>query len=241
MEHQMSESIEVSRVIPASPEAIYKAWLSGGEHGQMTGSTATYNDSDDTFTAWDGYIFGKTLEKQPHARILQSWRTTEFSEENPPSTLEVLLDPQGNGTLVTLKQSGLPAGQSASYQAGWEEHYFNPMTAHFQSTRAKLNEMGHAVSDAAEAATDAFEIAGEQVQKSAQQAVRSVKKTAKKASSAVKKLVAKAKKTLASRGAKKKKVAARKAAPKRKASKVKSKARPAPKKKNPAAKKKKKR
>ena len=79
----MSESIEVSRIVPASAEAIYKAWLSGSEHGQMTGSTATYNDSDDTFTAWEGYISGKTLEKEPFSRIVQAWRTTEFLESDP--------------------------------------------------------------------------------------------------------------------------------------------------------------
>src|SRR3954462_11755070 len=102
----MSESIEVSRVFPATPEAIYKAWLSASEHGQMTGSTATYNDADDTFTAWDGYISGRTLEKQPFSRIFQSWRTTEFQESDPPSTLEILLHPQEDGTLVKLKHTG---------------------------------------------------------------------------------------------------------------------------------------
>ncbi len=210
----MSESIEVSRVIPGTPEAIYKAWLSGSEHGQMTGSTATYSDADDGFTAWDGYITGKTLEKQPYSRILQSWRTTEFQESEPPSTLEVLLAPEGDGTRVTLKHAGTPAGQTDAYRQGWEEHYFDPMTKYFGSARAKFNEMGHAVSEAAEAAGDAIELAGDQVQKSAKQAVKSVKKTAKKASSAVKKLVARAKKTLAARGKKKKpapKKAARKA------------------------------
>ena len=177
----------------------------------MTGSTATYNDADETFTAWDGYIWGRTLEKEPYARILQSWRTTEFEDDDPDSTVEVLFQPEGSGTRVTVKQTGTPAGQTDAYRSGWEEHYFDPMTTYFQSARAKLNEMGHAVSDAAEAATDAFELAGDQVQKTAKQAVRSVKKTAKKASSAVKKFVAKAKKTLAARG-KKKKAAAKKPA-----------------------------
>ena len=200
----MSESIEVSRVIPGTPEAIYKAWLSGSEHGQMTGSTATYNDADDSFTAWDGYIYGKTLEKAPYSRILQSWRSTEFQEADPPSTLEILLAPEGDGTRVTLKHAGTPAGQTDAYRSGWEEHYFHPMTKYFGSARAKFNEMGHAVTEAAEAAGDAIERAGDQVQKTTKQAVRSVKKTAKKASSAVKKLVAKAKKTLAARSKKKK-------------------------------------
>lgn len=231
----MSESIEVSRIVPASAEAIYKAWLSGSEHGQMTGSTATYNEADDTFTAWEGYISGKTLQKEPFSRILQAWRTTEFLETDPDSQLEILLDPQGDATMVTLRQSNIPVGQGDSYRSGWEEHYFEPMIAYSKSARAKLNQAGHAISDAAE-----------QVQKGANDAARSVRKTAKKATSAVKKFVAKAKKTLARKAKTKaksrpklklklkgsvKKVAAKKkvAAPKRKV-------KPAAKKKAPARK-----
>lgn len=236
----MSESIEVSRIVPASAEAIYKAWLSASEHGQMTGSTATYNEADDTFTAWEGYISGKTLEKEPYSRIVQAWRTTEFLETDPDSTLEILLDPQGDGTMVTLRQSNIPIGQGDSYLSGWEQHYFEPMIAYSNSARAKLNQVGHAVSDAAEAAGDAIGDAAEQVQKSANEAARSVRKTAKKAASAVKKFVAKAKKSLAARKAKpKKKVAAKKkAAPKKKKTAPKKKSKPAAKKKKAAAKKK---
>ncbi len=37
----MSESIEVSGVVPATPEAVCAAWLDGAEHGAMTGSEAS--------------------------------------------------------------------------------------------------------------------------------------------------------------------------------------------------------
>lgn len=234
----MSESIEVSRLVPSPAEAIYKAWLSGPEHGRMTGSTATYNDADDSFTAWEGYISGKTLEKQPYSRIVQSWRTTEFLESDPDSNLEILLEPQGEGTMVTLRQSNIPDGQGDAYRSGWEEHYFEPMIAYSQSARAKLDAAGHAVSDAVEAVGEAAEAAGEAVGEAAEKvtagakkAAKSVSKTAKKATSAVKKLVAKAKKKLAARKTKKK------AAPKKKAAKKKT---APPRKKKGAAKKKRK-
>ena len=170
----------------------------------MTGSTATYNEADDTFTAWEGYISGKTLEKEPFSRIVQAWRTTEFLESDPDSTVEILFDPQGEGTMVTVRHSNLPSGQEESHRQGWEQHYFEPMVEYAKSARAKLNQAGHAMSDAAEAAGDAIGGAAEQVQKSANEAARSVRKTAKKAASAVKKFVARAKKTLAARKPKKK-------------------------------------
>lgn len=227
----MSESIEVSQVIPATPQAVYKAWLSAAQHGQMTGgNAATYDETEESFTAWDGYISGKTLERQPYSRLVQSWRTTEFGEDDPDSTLEVLLDPHPDGTLVTLKHSNIPQGQGESYKSGWFEHYFSPMTQHFQSTRARINQMENVVNEAADAATGVIESAGDQIEKTAKQAVKSVQKTAKKAQSAVKKFVAQAKKKFAgstrpaakkvSAVVKKVKARAKKAAPKKAAKKA---------------------
>ncbi len=73
----MSETIETSRIIPASPERIFNAWLSAEEHGKMSNGGATY-EPDGRFTASDGYIAGKTLEAVPNRRFVQAWRTTEF-------------------------------------------------------------------------------------------------------------------------------------------------------------------
>jgi hypothetical protein len=231
----MSESIEVTRVIPAKPERIINAWLSGGEHGLMTSSSATYDESTGAFTAWDGYISGKTLEVEGARRFVQSWRTTEFPDGAPDSKLEVRLDEVPEGTKVTLVQTEIPDGQGESYEVGWMDHYFDPMTDYFQSARSKIKDAGIAVTEAAEKmgeqVSETLEAAGEEVQKAAE----AVQKSAKKASKQVKKLVATAKKKIqaASKKAAKKKPAARKAAPKRKASpkRAAAKKKPAPKKK----------
>lgn len=131
-----TESITVSAVIPASPERIYKAWMSGKEHGAMTGSFATaVSKVGGKFTAWEGYISGKTLELEPGARIVQSWRSTDFAEDAPDSRLEVLLVPSKTGTRVTLKHSELPAGSSAEYRKGWIDFYFKPMKEYFGKTK----------------------------------------------------------------------------------------------------------
>ena len=87
-----TESLTVSAVIPAAPEAIYKAWMSSRGHSAMTGNGATVVARvGGKHTAWDGYIRGKTLELEPGKRIVQSWRTTDFAEEAKDSRLEVIL------------------------------------------------------------------------------------------------------------------------------------------------------
>jgi activator of HSP90 ATPase len=127
-----TESFEMSAVIPAAPEVIYTAWMSGKEHGAMTGSAATVVAKvGGTFTAWDGYISGKTLELEPGKRIVQSWRSTDFASDTPDSRLEVTLSATRGGTKVTLKHGDLPAGSTAEYKKGWIDYYFTPMKEYF--------------------------------------------------------------------------------------------------------------
>jgi len=119
-------------VLPASPEMIYKAWLSSDGHTAMTGSPAKVTGKvGGKFTAWDGYIFGKTLELEKPYRILQAWRTSEFPEDAQDSSVEILLDEVKEGTKVTLKHYGMPTDQVDSYKQGWEDFYFKPMRDYF--------------------------------------------------------------------------------------------------------------
>ena len=116
------------------PEVLYKAWLSSKQHSEMTGSAAKVEPRvGGRFSAWDGYITGKTLELHAPNRIVQAWRTGEFAESDPDSRVEIKLESVEGGTKLTLTHSEIPAGQAASYQSGWKEWYFAPMQEYFGS------------------------------------------------------------------------------------------------------------
>jgi len=130
-------TITVSAIIPAEPAVIYKAWMSSKGHSLMTGSGAKIAAKvGGKYTAWDGYISGKTLELEPGERIVQSWRSTDFAKDAEDSRLEVSLSPARGGTKVTLTHSDLPAGSSAEYRKGWLDFYFTPMKRYFSSSGA---------------------------------------------------------------------------------------------------------
>ena len=113
-------------------ERIYKAWLDSTEHGDFTGSPAEIDPKiGGSFSAWDGYIEGVTLELAPYHRILQSWRADDFPPEASDSRLEVLLEVVPEGTRLTLVHSNIPDGQAAEFKQGWEDFYFTPMKAYF--------------------------------------------------------------------------------------------------------------
>jgi uncharacterized protein YndB with AHSA1/START domain len=129
----MPAEFTVSAIIPATPAQVYHAWLSSDEHSRMTGSPASVSDLvGGEFDAWDGYIHGKNLELIPDRRIVQSWRTSEFSDTEPDSRIEVSLEPDGKQTRLTLKHTGLPP-HGDQYEQGWVESYFEPMKEYFSS------------------------------------------------------------------------------------------------------------
>ena len=128
----MADSLHLITILPANPEPVFHAWLDSAEHTAFTGSPARIDPTvGGRFTAWDGYIQGATLELSPCTRILQSWRTTEFPEDSPDSSLEVLLEPAESGTRLILNHTGIPEGQGEQYRQGWEDYYFTPMQAYF--------------------------------------------------------------------------------------------------------------
>jgi len=128
----MKNKFELTVTLPASAEKIFDAWLSSEGHSAMTGSAAKVDGKvGGAFTAWDGYIFGKTLKMESPRRIVQAWRTSEFPEDAPDSRVEILFDEVKGGTKLTLIHSDMPEDQVESYKQGWEDFYFKPMKEYF--------------------------------------------------------------------------------------------------------------
>lgn len=117
-------SIEVSRVIEAPAERIYKAFLDADALAKFSppaGYTARYDHADGevggtyrgTFTSLDKseeHSFGgEYVELVPHERIVQ---TDEFETDAPEMqsemTVTITLEEIEDGTEVTVRQEGIP-------------------------------------------------------------------------------------------------------------------------------------
>ena len=130
----MAYDYEVSDVIPARVDMIYDTWLSSGGHSAMTGGKAEIApEVGGTYEAWDGYITGKNLVLEPGRRIVQSWRTSDFTGTEEDSQIEVLLEPAEGSTKVTIRHSNVPDGNRSYENGGWQSRYFDPMKVYFES------------------------------------------------------------------------------------------------------------
>lgn len=171
------ESLNLSVILPASPEEVFNAWLDGKQHEAFTGSKAAVEPVvGGHHMAWDGYISGRNLVLEPGRRIVQSWRTTEFEPQVGDSTLELVFEAVDGGTELRLNHTALPENSGEDYRQGWIEYYFEPMKKHFARNARTLS----AVPSAPEA-----------VAKPAKKAAPAKKKPAAKAKPIAKKAAAK--------------------------------------------------
>ena len=135
----MTYDYKLTCALPASPEAVYGAWLDSARHAAMTGAPAEVGRNvGDAYSAWDGYITGRTLELVPGRRIVQSWRTSDFADEDPDSTIAIDLEPTETGARLTLSHSGVPDDQTDYEKGGWQDFYFAPMQAYFLGEKSKV-------------------------------------------------------------------------------------------------------
>lgn len=127
----MKETIILHHILNASPDELYRAWLDSKTHTQMTGGEAICSTLEgESHSAWDEYISGKNITLIPNKEIIQTWRTTEFSETDEDSIVKIRFQEVSGGTELTLHHSNIPEGQ-LQYTSGWKEHYFEPMTDYF--------------------------------------------------------------------------------------------------------------
>ncbi len=180
------EAIEVSAEFAVSPKRLYESWLDGSQHGAMSGGVASVEAwVGGQHTAWDGYIWGRILELEPHRRIVQTWRTSEFPLGSADSRLEIVFEPTALGTRLWLRHTQIPDGQGGMYREGWDESYFRPMRTYFRAAEPAPEKLVKAATKVrAKKAT-------KRVAKRAKKATQKVAKRAKKVTKKVKRKVAK--------------------------------------------------
>lgn len=123
----------LTTIINATPKMVYEAWLSSDKHTAMTGGIAVVSDLvGENFTAWDGYIEGKNLELIPYNKIVQSWRTAQFEDNEVDSQIELLLSKKDGETELTLIHTNVPES-GEHYIKGWDQSYFQPMKTYFDN------------------------------------------------------------------------------------------------------------
>jgi uncharacterized protein YndB with AHSA1/START domain len=118
-------------MIEASPETVFEFFVDPIKMRRWMGGHTTLDAQTGGIFAvdnGDNHARGTFLVVEPPERVVFTWGW-EGSEVVPPgsSTVTVILEPRGQGTLVRLAHSDLPAGEDVRHAEGWA-HYLDRLS-----------------------------------------------------------------------------------------------------------------
>src|SRR5471030_909291 len=106
----MTDLIDLTLMLAEEPKRVFNAWMDPREHAQFTGGgLATIEPwTGGRFTAFEGEMHGIFLGVDLGARIVQTWRTTEFPPEARDSRLTVTFEASAGGTRLRIQHADVP-------------------------------------------------------------------------------------------------------------------------------------
>jgi uncharacterized protein YndB with AHSA1/START domain len=115
--------------IDASPETVFTLLTDPHEYVRWKGKVAELDArAGGRFRVSfpDSAVRGEYVEVIPNRRVVFTWGWEGPHAALGPggSTVQIDLEPRGNGTRLRLQHRGLPATELASHTAGWD--YFLP-------------------------------------------------------------------------------------------------------------------
>lgn len=118
--------LEVTAHIAASPDIVFPYFTDPDRYVQWMGTEATLDATPGgTYRVYlrpGVEALGEFVEVDPPRRLVFTWGWVDHPVVGPGSTrVEVLLEPDGDGTLVRLLHHDLPGPEAASeHREGWQ-------------------------------------------------------------------------------------------------------------------------
>lgn len=121
------ESIVLATELPVEPEALFAAWLDSRAHAAFTGAPAQIDPQvGGVYTAWDGYIQGRTVALEGSRKIVRSLAHLRVRGQRRRRSWSWCSSRRPLHRIV-LRHTEIPAGQGQKYAEGWQDFYFTPM------------------------------------------------------------------------------------------------------------------
>lgn len=134
MSHADTTVVEQTLRIAARPETVWHYWTDPARMRDWWGAAELDPRPGGACVVemgGGGVMRGEYLELVPHERIVFSfgWDPTEGAPAVEPGStrVEITLTADGDGTLLALRHTGLPAAARDEHQAGWG--HFLPLLA----------------------------------------------------------------------------------------------------------------
>ncbi len=130
----MRSTIYKTVVLPGSPAELYAMYMDAEIHAAFTGAPARISEEPGSpFEAFGGLLTGTMLQVVKPMLIVQSWRSVNFADEDPDSTLIISFSPEDDDGRLDLIHLDVPESDFQGVSGGWESRYFEPWLTYLQS------------------------------------------------------------------------------------------------------------
>lgn len=122
-------------VLPATAAELFDMYMDPEVHGAFTGAPARISEEPGSpFEAFGGLLLGTTLQVVRPRLIVQSWRSVNFADDDPDSTLIIsFTDEEQDAGRIDLVHLDVPQGDFQGVSGGWDSRYFAPWLTYLQS------------------------------------------------------------------------------------------------------------
>ncbi len=132
----MPKNLIIAASLPATPETLFDMYLDPATHAAFTGFPVTIDRRPGApFRAFDGSLSGMMLHVEPQRLIVQTWRSTNFADDDIDSVLVLSFWPEEGGARIELAQINVADRDFAGVSHGWEKYYWTPWRAYLQEAR----------------------------------------------------------------------------------------------------------
>lgn len=123
----MRTVITDSVLLPATANRLFAMYLDPVEHAAFTGHPVTIGaESGANFTAFEGQLSGQILQVIEPRLIVQSWRSMQFRDDDPDSTLILTFSTEGDEGRIDLVHLDVPDHDFEGVTEGWRKFYWEP-------------------------------------------------------------------------------------------------------------------
>lgn len=123
----MRSVITQSVVLAAPADELFNTYLDPDRHADLTGGPVTISAAPGSpFSAFGGSLSGSTLAVIAPLMIVQSWRSENFDDSDPDSTLILTFTPEGKHGRIDLVHLDVPPQDYDGVDEGWELYYWAP-------------------------------------------------------------------------------------------------------------------
>ena len=138
----VTKSIKQTITFDAPALKVYDLIMDQKKHAAFTGTNVRMSKKvKGKFDVFDGYARGYNIELIEGEKIVQAWH---FLEEGWPkdhySICTFHFKPEGDKTLLTFTQHGVPEHKVEDLKSGWKQFYWNPMKAYLKTGVRKVTQ-----------------------------------------------------------------------------------------------------